>query len=341
MPFVAWPEIEALYLVRRSLKALSELVPPYTQQQIPTVKYRGKVKLDGTNAAVRIEPVEGGFSVTAQSRSQDITIMNDNAGFAAWVAYTSDYWRGTFSQHTEPVLVYGEWCGIGIQKGTSVALIKTKMFVVFSIQIGDRVITDPEFIRSILCPLYGKYPDNLYVLPWYGTDILTIDYADQVALDAVAEIMNQMVLDVEACDPWVKEMFGVEGVGEGIVFYPVPDGTGATPRHLLSRLMFKAKGAKHRVKAAKVAVEVDLVLMENTEQFVATFVTVPRCEQGLTVACGGDADPKNTGKFLKWLSEDVIKEGSTDLEDSGMTWKQVAGAVQNAARKWFLSQVGK
>lgn len=339
MPFISWPDIEALYLVRRSLKHLSELEPPYTPQPIPTVQYRGKSKLDGTNSAIRIE----NGTVTAQSRTQDITTKNDNCGFAAWVLSTGDFWQAVsydVGSSMHAVTIFGEWCGQGIQKGTSVSTIPMKMFVCFAIQIGDSVVTEPSQIKHILS--VGEKPENVFVLPWMSSDILTIDFADQVALEAVADTMNKMVLDVEACDPWVKDTFGVSGVGEGIVFYPVPDAvTGSTPRSTLSRLMFKAKGEKHRVKAAKVAVEVDATLLANTEQFVATFVTEPRLQQGLTVACGGDASPQNTGKFLKWVSEDCLKEGQADLAESGIEWKQVAGAVQNAARKWFLTQVGK
>lgn len=340
MPFTSWPEIDALYIVRRSLKALSELEAPHTPQPVPTVQYLGKIKSDGTNSAIRIE----NGTLTAQSRSQDLTPgKGDNCGFAAWVESTKDYWQAVSydvgsSQYA--VTIFGEWCGQGIQKGTSVSTIPMKMFACFAIQIGDSVVTEPNQIKHILS--VGQKPENVFVLPWLDNASLTIDFADQVALESVAATMNQMVLDVEACDPWVRDTFGVSGVGEGIVFYPVPDAvTGTTPRHMLSRLMFKAKGEKHRVKAAKVAVEVDATLLASTEQFVATFVTEPRLQQGLTVACGGDAAPQNTGKFLKWVSEDCLKEGAADLAESGIEWKQVAGPVQNAARKWFMAQVGK
>jgi hypothetical protein len=66
-------------------------------------------KLDGTNAAV-IVTEDGG--VYAQSRKRLITPAADNFGFAAWVQEHADELRELGPGHH-----YGEWYGLGIQRG--------------------------------------------------------------------------------------------------------------------------------------------------------------------------------------------------------------------------------
>jgi hypothetical protein len=67
-------------------------------------------KIDGTNAAVGI--TEDG-RVYAQSRKRIITVDVDNHGFARWVSEHADGLRDELG----PGLHFGEWWGLGIQRG--------------------------------------------------------------------------------------------------------------------------------------------------------------------------------------------------------------------------------
>lgn len=79
-------------------------------------------KLDGTNACVVISD---DAQVAAQSRSRIITPTEDNHGFARWV-----------EAHREELLTlgpgyhYGEWWGLGIQRGYGLA---EKRFSLFNV----------------------------------------------------------------------------------------------------------------------------------------------------------------------------------------------------------------
>lgn len=53
--------------------------------------WRPKVKLHGTNAAVRFEP---NGTIVPQSQNRDLTVDADNNGFAACVRRHDVYWRG-------------------------------------------------------------------------------------------------------------------------------------------------------------------------------------------------------------------------------------------------------
>jgi hypothetical protein len=65
-------------------------------------------KIDGTNGCVAISEMG---EVSAQSRSQAITIANDNFGFAKWVQENAKE-----LVRLGPGYHYGEWWGAGIQR---------------------------------------------------------------------------------------------------------------------------------------------------------------------------------------------------------------------------------
>jgi len=77
-------------------------------------------KIDGTNAAIGVIPEGhddmGNFTprrVYAQSRNNIITSEKDNVGFAAWVERNATILGDTLG----PGLHFGEWWGVGIQRG--------------------------------------------------------------------------------------------------------------------------------------------------------------------------------------------------------------------------------
>jgi hypothetical protein len=332
MPFIKWTDIEGLHNIVKSVK--------YRQDRLsiapPVVRYRGKIKLHGTNAGIRIEAGE----VKAQSRGRDITPEDDNMGFAAWV----DERKGMFEALAcdETVVIFGEFCGRGIMKGVSIAQIDRKVFCIFAVQVGDDLITDPEAIYGYLAGATDEDVDwidgsnDIYILPWAGDEIVA-DYGDRTKLVAFQDAVNEIVLQVEACDPWVKAVFGIEGTGEGLVYYPVVDDA-SPPREDITNLMFKAKGKKHRVKASKKAVQIDPDVLASITEFVDAFVTEARCEQALTEACGGEFDVRKTGLFIKWMGQDVKKESKAELIASGLNWKQVSKAVGTRAREWYVAK---
>lgn len=327
MNFVSFPSIEGFYNVVKFTKSY-----PYLADR--PIVYKGKIKLHGTNAGIRIKDGE----VVAQSRTQLIYPTSDNAGFAKWVESTKDYWQGV-ARNAEDTdfTIFGEWCGPGIMKGTAINQIPRKVFVVFAI-LGPKFkddddkerelfIAEPAAIRAIL---KESHPD-VFILPWHG-EPFKVDFHNEANLRQTAEMLNKCVDEVEPCDPWVKQNFGVEGTAEGIVYYP-----DAAYRDIFSNFAFKAKGEKHRVVKVKEAVQVDPAIAESVEQFIDLFITEARMDQGLA-AIGGSLEMKNMGPFLKWVSSDVFKESVAELEASGLTWDQVQKAVQGAARNWFMAK---
>ena len=321
--FIKWTSIELLHNVRNNLAAID---------RTPVITYRAKIKLHGTNAAVRIT-TDG--KVAAQKRSQVITPQDDNAGFANWVSRNMDYFHHLKSDRN--LTIFGEWCGSNIQKGVAVSQIKRKVFAVFAIQYGGvngqlaKLEIRPEKIRNVL-----PEQEDIFVLPYYGEPV-TLDFGNKERLQTATEQINLMVAAVEKVDPWVKETFGVEGTGEGLVMYPETDEL--VFREGYSELIFKAKGEKHRVVKNKQAVQIDPEVARSIEEFVDLFVTEARLEQALTEGCGGELNMRKMGQFLKWISLDIQKESEAELTAANLTWKQVNKSLSTAARKWYENKV--
>lgn len=318
----SWPSIELLYNLRRSLELLGET---------PKITYRAKIKLDGTNGGVQI------FSdgrVAVQSRSQIITPGNDNLGFAAWVSQNIDVFTALAS--AEHVTVFGEWCGKGIQKRTAVSECDRKIFAVFAVQFGGDYgkLAKLEIRPDKIADFLPKHPD-IFVLPFYGEPIV-LDFADRTQLESAVEILNHMVNTVETVDPWVKETFGIEGIGEGLVMFP--ESNELAERLSYAELLFKAKGEKHQAVKTKQPVQIDPEVAQSIDDFVNLFVTPARLEQGVTQVGCGQFEVDKIGAFLKWFNADVQKESVAELEVAQLTWKDVNKAVMNAAKKWYQEQ---
>jgi hypothetical protein len=321
---VSWGSIELLHNVLRTLTQLHEDEGrPY-----PVVRYRAKVKLHGTNCAVQITD-QGVFP---QSRTTMLTPESDLNGFAAWVRDHAAW----FAALRPGLVVFGEWCGPGVQRGMAISAVPRRQFAVFAVRDGDRFVGDPDEIRSHL-PTDGA-PADLHVLPWDGAPF-TLDLGDRRSLDAAAAALSERVVAVEAEDPWVKATFGISGLGEGLVLYPLDvDGAPAPANpEAIGALMFKAKGEKHRTVGARAAVQVDATKAASVDEFIDLVVTEPRLQQGLSTVCDGAFAMPKIGAFIACVAADVRKESVAELEAAGLTWSQVEKQVQARARAWFLA----
>lgn len=332
--FVKWPKVRQIHNLRKDIKAKRrfhevENLPPYVA---PTVGYRGKVKLDGTNAAVTVTP----DSFTVQSRTRVITPEDDNMGFAAWV-HSSGWMEQDWGTAIDRGLtVFGEWCGKGIQKRCAISKIDRKVFCVFAVcDCRGKMEVDPDKIRDLL-----PEHEDVYILPWDKS--ITINFESVDALTKAADTLNEMIAEYERCDPWVRATFGIEGLGEGIVFYPVVEVMkeeipAKIDAERMASWAFKAKGEEHQVVRQKKPVILDVEKVASVEAFVDKFVTSNRLMQGVQEVCKDeDPDMSKTGAFMKWFGNDVRVESEDELEASGLTWKDVSKTVEKEARTWWL-----
>ncbi len=155
-----------------------------------------------------------------------------------------------------------------------------------------------------------------------------------------------MVAEVEAVDPWVSEVFGLRGLGEGVVLYPQEgvawDADGSTDRDRYVDLMLKAKGEEHRVNRQRRAAQIDPEVARSVDELVALVVTPARLEQALEQVLGSDVvDVSRMGELLRWVSHDVRKESVAELAAAGLEWAQVSKAVDRAAQRWLRARASR
>ena len=355
MPHIKWPEITSFHNVRKAVMKYPELCNSKF-----SITYRAKCKLHGTNSCVQIVAKDQSPSpemeVLAQSRSTILLATkgaiqgHDNAGFGAWVKSNEEAWktinwanvRAVADTHcpgkiVQSVCFFGEWVGNGIQRGTALNKLDNKVFALFAMMIVVEdeelplFVGNPSGIKSH-CP---EIPDT-YVLPYHGEKIV-VDYSKSAEdLQETADLLGKAVDEVEACDPWVKSTFGIEGIGEGLVYFPVSEEH--LGRESFSNLAFKAKGEKHKVVKQKQTVQVNPETAASIDEFIELVVTEPRLEQGATEV-GGEFETKKIGKFIGWVTSDVHKECQSELEASSLTWKQVTKAVTTKARLWYMHKI--
>jgi hypothetical protein len=322
MTVLLWPEIEGFQHVRKFV-----LNAPEELTKVRPDLYRAKVKLHGTNSAIKCH---SNGTVVAQSRTTELTLENDNAGFARWVKNNENFWN-----LKNDLVIYGEWVGPNVQKGVAVSQIPRKSFAVFaarSLLDSEVLIFEPSELEKIVTGI----PDT-YVLPWVEPHLFFNWNSSEEVLKPVVDTINTHVTDIENCDPWVEKNFGIKGTGEGLVFYPINPEV-KNQSQFFEYFAFKAKGEKHRVVKSSGAAQVNISTAAGAEEFANLVLTTARLEQGCGAVNNGslEHDKRLTGKFVTWVLGDVQKETTEELKASGLSWSDVQKTIADRARSWYL-----
>lgn len=349
--FYSFPSIEQF---RTVIKYVNDRCA-YHAVDKPTLKFVGTVKIHGTNAGVVVTPTG---DVYAQSRSSVIVAaVNDNAGFAAWVAANKarfiELAKRVVLVRGEPyddcdIVLYGEWCGQGIQKGVAVNQL-SKRFIMFAARVVTPEASDDYvhewFLPSELAAISYAWDDELSSIHNFPKWEIEIDFK-QPALSQ--NKLVELTTAVEAECP-VGKAYGVSGIGEGIVWVCTEYGQ----RELDARrgdgiktsdLIFKVKGEKHSDTKTKTLAPVDVEKMEAIAELAEAVATEHRFEKGLDFVKLQNPNVDIMAmmyvpQFLKWVGQDVIKEESDMIAASGFDVKDVTKAVNQLAREWFKEQV--
>jgi len=311
---IPFPEIQQFRNTIRTVRERAE----HDGVPLPTLSFRWSEKHQGTNASVAFPP-EGGFY--CQSRTQIITPENDNAGFARWVEDNKTLFQ---KMDKSGVVVYGEWCGKGIQKGVAISQVP-RQFVVFAV----RILGGEWMNRAGIALTIG---DSLRCIYDYPTWELDIDFSKPE--DAQNKLVK-LTQAVEAECP-VGKAFGVSGIGEGIGWWPNHD-----EKFNTHGLAFKVKGEKLSETKVKTLAAVDVEKLASITELVENILTEHRLEKRLEALKeqGGDLDIKNPGAFLKLVGQDVHKEEADTIAASGLKDSEVMGVVQKKAKQWWMEKL--
>ena len=302
--------------------------------------------MHGTNAGIVLDD-QGNYY--AQSRNNVLSIDKDNAGFAAYALQpkvksfidTLLTFIPVNGLDVKAVVVYGEWAGQGIQKGVAISEVD-KFFAPFSICLYTKsekegVDYDRHFVD--ISYLDDFYNEDLRIFPVtmrnLGIENIEINFSE-LNLANASNVLAEKTLLVEECDPFAKFYFGIEGLGEGVVWRLVGDGV-----KTYGDLAFKVKGEKHSVSKVKTIAPVNVERIEKITEFVEYSCTENRLNQGLDYLKeqGLPLDPTSTGDFIRWVMNDILKEESDVLLENGLTWKNVQGMLAKKAQSFYKEKI--
>lgn len=146
---------------------------------------------------------------------------------------------------------------------------------------------------------------------------------DSVTHALVAQSRNNIVT--------VGKFFGVDGIGEGIVWTcNVPD---------FKEFTFKTKGEKHSDSHVKTIVEVDVEKADSIRAFVDIVATPHRLDKAIAFLKETKEELSNAdiGAYIKWVCQDVLAEETDRLVASGLDWKSVAKQLTMSAKNYWNS----
>lgn len=349
---ISFPSISQFKDVIKHVRKSAE----YHDMPIPTVQFRGTVKLHGTNAGI-CRPINGGIDdIYCQSRERVITPESDNAGFAIWAHGQREVFNDLFnhfrfyscpSDNDDRIIqIFGEWAGGNIQKGVGLNQLE-KSFFVFGVRVSPDSdsniwVPDSQVSHALSTIVDGRVP-NLFDINKFTSWMINIDMNNPQASQ------NQLVdltMAVEEDCPVVRSLQGDQtvtpNVGEGIVWTAkVPDTDDTRIINMLSGLRFKVKGEKHSASKVKTIAAVDEVKLASIQEFVDYAVTENRLNQGLDKLreMGLPVDSTSTGAYIKWVMGDVIKEELDALAASGINTKEITGPMASKARAFFMKVI--
>ena len=300
---------------------------------IPTLKFRGTVKLHGTNAGIVYDYTTK--EITYQSRERVLALTSDNAGFMLAQMKHEDLWHQYFEGMREDgiskIAVFGEWCGQGIQRGVAVSQVP-KMFVIFAAKAIFE--NDETAWCDIVEEDLGVDIPDVYDIEEFPMYEIEIDFNHpELAQNKMIEITEE----VEKECP-VGKYFGVSGIGEGVVWTCVSDGWND------SGTWFKVKGEKHSVSKVRTLAAVDVEAVANLKAFVDSAVTEARLEQGLDNLVREQLKPvemSSMGDMIRWVFNDILKEESDTINASQIDPKKLGGPIANKVRPWFTRKVNE
>ncbi len=323
----------------------------------PVVEFSITTKIHGTNAGVCYSELD---NLWCQSRENIITPEKDNMGFAWFIEQNRETVISIIKElamenyidlNTHIISVYGEWCGSSIQKGVAVAELD-KRFVIFEHfkvspiepqEDSDAVnIEKAKWYKTIVYSDFGvpqpdiewaESPDNkifnIMKFDTSPTKTISIDFNNpERAQNELLEIMQE----VENECP-IGKAFGVSGTGEGVVIsHLTPDG---------SLIQAKVKGTKHSNSKVKTLKAVDTEKLDKIDKCIEEICHNWRFEQGLVTVFGVDyektIDRSKIGLYLKWCSQDCLREESDIIASYGFEPKDVMGKVQQKAKEYFFA----
>lgn len=302
-----------------------------------TFEYILKTKLHGTNGSIKMNFVDLDADISACSKNRKLWSISEgldsgHMGFEVFVSKMKnellDWGFNILSAKNSKehyVQLYGEWAGLGVQKGTSdaVCLVPEKTFFLYAIQIGKSMISDLRFLENT----DFTEETGIQIIPEICR--INIPFCNVSDLTEQIDQVNAIVGIMETVDTYIRSLYGVEGTGEGVVGSRSED----LSRDDYFDYIFKAKTEAHRVKKSASPMKLE-PLPQDVIDLANTYVTLPRMQQAIS-ELSLELEMKNTPLILAWMGGDIKKEAADDIMGMGYEWKGVSKIVNTqVVRMW-------
>lgn len=299
----------------------------------PVLKFKGTVKLHGTNAGISYNSTSGMYTQSRNNTFDLIENSDSHMGFTFFVrkneAIFNRFFEDIFeSNNISPdeytATIYGEWAGGSIQKGVAISEID-KSFFIFGVKIskpGDEDFNSYWVNYNYECP-----EERIYDIDTFGTYEVEVDFAMP---ELAQNIFSDITIEVERECP-VALSFGHSGIGEGVVWSTFYKGT--THR-------FKVKGDKHSVSKVKKLASVNVEKLNSIQDFIEYAVTDQRFEQAVGEVFGSyeEMDVKKMGDIIRWMVKDITEEELDTLLENDLTPKDVNKYISSKTREMFFKK---
>ncbi|KAJ7170666.1 hypothetical protein C8R43DRAFT_980384 [Mycena crocata] len=334
--------------------------PAVAQKRPPTrATFFGTVKLHGTNATIVFQQ-NNKRNPQIQSRSWVIeNEKKDNFGTFALLS------RAPLSSLVDQILavrgkgsdfreiyIAGELAGRGVQKGVALTTLE-RFFAIFNIRVDGHWV-DMRDYKSCSLPEH-----RIYNCANYKTFQVDIDFRQPTG--AVHDLMNQYTAEVFETCPFGAAFIDeagkqVTGRGEGIVwtmvrspFLDEEDDRGFDDTILFN---FKTKGERFSTvsQGPKERKTTGSAATDAAVQFADYALAERRFEQGIEYLEGEQArqgkpiagyDIKLTGAFIKWVSDDAIKEERNEMDRLGVPEREARRELGARAKHWYARKCGE
>lgn len=324
------------------IKNIEKLETNYDLYDIETKNhnfYANDVLVHNSNGAVCYNVHD---NLWVQSRSNIITVENDNQGCAMFVERTRTDWLYIIdclaSEHdidleNYTISIYFEFCGGNIQKNSAVSGLDKRAIIFEHFKVSPIEVESDEsakWYKTLADNEWTSNPStNIFNIMDFPTHEFDINFNSP---ELFQNDFIKMVERIEEESP-VGKQFGKDGnIGEGFVFSHLTENN--------ELIQFKVKGEKHSNSKVKTLKEVDLEKLGRLDKFVESICHSWRFEQALTEVFGSDyeknLDRRKLGEYLKWVGQDTVKEESDLIVESGFEMKEVMQKVNQKAKNYFM-----
>jgi hypothetical protein len=294
----------------------------------PKLTFHGTPKIHGANTSIVLLKDE---TLQFQSMEMILDDHKDIYNFYHTFQPISEELKSWIQAHQiffeDHIAIYGEWCGMGIQKKTAINQLD-KLFVIFGLRVDDKWL-DVDKIMP-----FNRH--RIYHIDQFPSYTIEIDFNNP---SLALEELNTLTTAIDQECPVAKH-FGISGTGEGIVWEAVVirqvyDGDMVTFNY-----RFKTKGETHKIK--ETTNEVDPLISEmykSCDDFVKANLSENRLAQGISKieATGQKVVVENIVEFLRWCVADIKKECYLEIEANNLDEKILNKTISKQAREYFLN----